>query len=64
MIRQRSFDATAAIVAAYDDVFDLELIDGEVEYAKQVYVRMDDEIGDIFIGRRADKDNVSRSRRE
>ena len=42
-------DARAAIVAADDDVLDLEHVDGELQHRQTVEVGMDDDVGDVTV---------------
>src|SRR5690606_26493356 len=42
-------DAAAPVVAADDNVFDLENADGEMEDREAVEVRVDDEVGDVAV---------------
>ena len=49
MRAQRRLYATATVVAAHDDVSDLEHVDGELHDRQAVEVGVDDHVGDIAV---------------
>ena len=59
VVAQSGQHAAAAVMAADDDVLDLEHIDGELHHREAIEVGVDDDIGDVamdehFAGREAD----------
>src|SRR4051812_8021499 len=47
IVTQRGTDATAAVVAADDDMLDLQHLDSELQNRKTVEIGVDDYVGDV-----------------
>jgi len=48
-IVQRGADARAAVMAAQDDVLDLQHVDRELQHGQRVQVRVRDDVGDVTV---------------